>query len=75
MSNVASGKARDYFKTDVEFRQLCGDAVSQARTESTQEFANKKMVQANQHGLDAFLSFKELKFLCSIADWEVPLEL
>lgn len=71
---MASGKARDYFKTDQEFRQLCGDAVSEASQENTQTFANEMMQKANQHGLDTYLSFKQLKFLCSIADWEVPLE-
>lgn len=72
---LASGKARDYFKTDVEFRQLCGDAVSEAHAENTQTFANEMMKKANEHGLDTYVSFKQLKFLCSIADWEVPLEL
>lgn len=75
MASQNSGKARAYFKTDVEFRQLCGDAVSEARHEKTQTFANDMMQKANTHGLDTFLTFNQLKFLCSIADWDVPLEL
>lgn len=67
---MSTGKASDYFRTDVEFRQLCGDAVSQARTEAQQEFANEMMRKANQHGLKTYLSPKQMKFLCSVADWE-----
>lgn len=72
---MSSGKAGAYFKTDAEFRQLCGDAVSQASTENTQTFANEMMKRANERGLDAYVSLKQLRFLCSIADWDVPLEL
>lgn len=69
---MASGKARDYFTTEAEFRQLCGDAVSEARTESQQEFANEMVRKVNEHGLNTYLSHPQLKFLCSIADWVVP---
>lgn len=64
--------ARDWFATAFEFRQLCGDAQSQARGESSQEFAAQMMLAANRDGLDTSLSVKQLEWLCKIADWEVP---
>jgi hypothetical protein len=65
-------KARDWFTDDYEFRQLCGDAQSQARGDSAQDFAAEMVIKAKQHGLDTYLSEKQLAFLCKIADWEVP---
>lgn len=67
-----STKARDWFADEHEFRQLCGDAQSQARSESAQEFAADMVVKANQHGLDTFLSPKQLDYLCTLADWDPP---
>jgi hypothetical protein len=64
--------ARDWFTDEREFRQLCGDAQSQARGESSQDFAAEIMVKANQHGLDTYLSFKQLEWLCKLADCDVP---
>lgn len=65
-------KAQDWFTDVREFRQLCGDAQSQARGESAQEFAAQMMLAANQHGLDTYLSHKQLAWLCKLADWDVP---
>lgn len=65
-------KAGTWFADEKEFRQLCGDAQSQARDESSQEFAAQMMLAANQHGLGTYVSDKQLKWLCKIADWEVP---
>jgi hypothetical protein len=65
-------RARDWFADEHEFRQLCGDAQSQARGESAQEFAADMVIKANQHGLDAFLSLKQLDYLCKLADWNAP---
>lgn len=64
--------ARDWFADEKEFRQLCGDAQSQASGESSQDFAAEMMIKANQHGLNTYLSPKQLDWLCKIADWEVP---
>jgi hypothetical protein len=64
--------ARDWYASDYEFRQLCGDAQSQARSESAQEFAAQMMLKANQHGLDTYISENQLKWLCQIADHDVP---
>ena len=65
-------KARAWFADPAEFRQLCGDVQSQARDESSQDFAADMMLKTNQHGLDTFLSIKQLEWLCKIADWDVP---
>lgn len=67
-----STRARDWFTDEHEFRQLCGDAQSQARGESAQEFAAEMVIKANQHGLDTYLSPKQLEWLCTLADWDVP---
>lgn len=65
-------KAQDWFKTDAEFRQLCGDAQSQAKGESSQDFAAQMMIAANKHGRQTYLSHKQLAWLCKLADWEIP---
>jgi hypothetical protein len=69
-----STRARDWFADEREFRQLCGDAQSQSQAtgESSQDFAAEMVVKANQHGLDVFLSPKQLGWLCKLADWDVP---
>lgn len=67
-----STKASTWFTDVREFRQLCGDAQSQARSESAQEFAGDMMLKANEHGLDTYLSEAQLKWLCRIGDWELP---
>lgn len=64
--------ARDWFADAAEFRQLCGDAQSEARGESAQDFAAEMMIKANQHGLDTYLSYRQLEWLCKIADHDVP---
>lgn len=67
-----STRARDWFAVDSEFRQLCGDAQSQAKSESAQDFAADMVVKANQHGLDTYLTPKQLDYLCTLADWDPP---
>lgn len=64
--------AATWFTDEHEFRQLCGDAQSQARTESAQEFAAEMVVKAKEHGLNTYLSLKQLEYLCKIADWMPP---
>ncbi len=64
--------ARDWFADDFEFRQLCGDAQSQARDESSQEFAAEMVIKAKQYVLDTRLSQKQLAWLCRLADWIEP---
>lgn len=64
--------ARIWFKDAAEFRQLCGDAQSQAKGESSQDFAADMMIKANLHGLETYVSPKQIEWLCKLADWEVP---
>jgi len=64
--------ASDWFADEHEFRQLCGDAQSQARGESAQEFAAEMVIKAKQHGLNTYLSPKQLDYLCKLADWDQP---
>lgn len=64
--------ARDWYGDPAEFRQLCGDAQSQATGETSQDFAAEMMIKANQHGLDTYLTSKQLAWLCKLADHDVP---
>lgn len=69
---MAGETAASWFIDEREFRQLCGDAQSEARSEKAQEFANEMVVKANQYGLKAFLSKPQLDYLCKLADWSIP---
>lgn len=64
--------AADWFEDEHEFRQLCGDAQSQARGESSQDFAAEMVVKAKERGLSTYLSPKQLEWLCKLADWDLP---
>jgi hypothetical protein len=64
--------ARDWFADEYEFRQLCGDAQSQARGESSQQFAAEMIIKAKDTGLDTYLSLKQLEWLCKLADHDLP---
>ncbi len=67
-----STQARDWFADEYEFRQLCGDAQSQARDENSQEFAAEMIIKAKEHGLATYLSPKQLAWLCKLANWDIP---
>jgi hypothetical protein len=67
-----STTAGDWFADEHEFRQLCGDAQSQASGESSQEFAAEMVIKANKYGLKVFLTPKQLEWLCKLADWDLP---
>jgi hypothetical protein len=64
--------ARDWFSAHADFCQLCGDAVSQAKGENAQDFAHEMIKAANVYGLEASLTERQLRWLCTLADWEVP---
>jgi len=64
--------AADWFEDEHEFRQLCGDAQSQARGESSQDFAAEMVIKAKERGLTTYLSPKQLAWLVKLADWEMP---
>ena len=65
-------KASNWFETAKEFQQLCLDARSLATAESAEEFTHDMLEKATKYGLETYLSFRQLKWLCQIADWEVP---
>jgi len=65
-------QAGDWFIDEHEFRQLCGDAQSQAEGENSQEFAAEMVIKAKQYGLKTYLSVSQLKYLCTLADWDIP---
>jgi hypothetical protein len=71
-SSFTNTKASTWFADVREFRQLCGDAQSQADSEDAQSFAAEMMLAANQHGLEAYLSLPQLEYLCRLADLDVP---
>jgi hypothetical protein len=64
--------AADWFGDAAEWRQLCGDAQSQARSESAQDFARDMMLSANSNGLMTPCSEKQMAWLVKLADWEMP---
>ena len=72
MTGFANTYAKDWFADEHEFRQLCGDAQSQALSDSAQEFAAEMVIRAKSHGLEAFLTEKQLAYLCKLADWDQP---
>jgi hypothetical protein len=61
-----------WFADAYDFRRLCLDAQSKAYTEKAQDFARDMMLRANQHGLDAPITYPQLEWLCRIADVPVP---
>lgn len=71
-STTNNTRANHWFTSDVTFRQLCGDAQSQADSEKAQEFANEMVVKAKQYGLQMYLSANQLSYLCKLADWDIP---
>lgn len=64
--------ASDWFESDLEFRQLCLDAISLARVEAAEEFAHEMAKKAKEHGLKTYLSERQMRWLCQIADHEWP---
>lgn len=64
--------AANWYADPAEFRQLCGDAQSQAEREWDQDFAVEYMLKCNQYGLDTRISADQMKQLCRIADHDVP---
>lgn len=67
-----STRAEDWFEDEQEFRMLCGDAQSQAKDGSSQDFAADMVIAAKRHGLKTYVSPKQLLWLCRLADWDVP---
>src|SRR5262245_5483662 len=67
-----STRAKDWYRVEYDWRQVCGDAVSQAKGEKAQDFAAKMMQAANRYGLEAFVTEPQLKWLCEIADHHMP---
>lgn len=65
-------KASEWFTDIAAFLQLCGDAQSMAKGEKNEEFAGQMMRKAKEHGLQMYLSYPQLKWLCDLADREVP---
>jgi hypothetical protein len=67
-----SGTTAGDFRIDLdEWRQLCADAVSQAKSGKNQEFANKMAASARQYGLRTYISAAQMRWLCEIAD-QIP---
>jgi hypothetical protein len=69
---MSESTAALWFAKEEEFRQLCGDAVSQARVERAQEFAADMVKDAKELGLRTPLTDRQLRWLCVLADWDVP---
>lgn len=72
---MSGTQAFNWYKDEAEFRQLCGDAQSQAKSERAQEFAAQMVIKAKQYGLNTDLSYKQLKWLCELADQVIPAQI
>lgn len=72
MKTPTNTKASYWWKTTAEFLQVCSDAQSMARGESSEEFAGQMMKRAKEHGLTLYLTEKQAKWLCSLADVPLP---
>ncbi len=68
-------KASRWFKTTEDLLQTCSDAVSLARGENNEEFAQRTMKKAKQYGIDIFMSEAQMIYLCKLADRVPPLPL
>jgi hypothetical protein len=64
--------AANWYAHEFEFRQLCSDALSQAKGERAEEFTHDMMKKANTYGLSTNVSEAQLRWLCQLADHEVP---
>jgi hypothetical protein len=64
--------AADWFEDEATFRQLCGDAQSQARSETAQNFAADMVISSKRDGLRTYLTARQLDYLCKLADWDIP---
>lgn len=73
--NELRTKASNWYRHSSEFMQVCQDAVSQARGESDETFAHDMIARARNHGLNTFLSDRQLKNLCRIADHVPPVKI
>lgn len=65
--------AANWFPNVEEFRMICRDAVSEARSENAQKFANEMTIASTEHGLATPMTTNQVRWLCTIADWIVPL--
>ncbi len=64
--------AANWFASADEFRRLCCEARAKAHKEAALEFTHDLCRRADQHGLDSFLTAKQLTWLCQIAGAQVP---
>lgn len=69
---MISTTAADWFADEADFRMLCGDARAEAKGERGQEFAAEMVVKAKEHGLRTRVSDLQIKYLCNLADWDMP---
>lgn len=67
-----SAKAKHWFSDVRKFRQLCDVAQSRALGARAEEFTRQMTIAADQHGLEASISESQLRWLCRIANWDVP---
>lgn len=72
MYNNPPPKAKRWFANIKDFQQLCLDAKGNAHSEAAEDFTHDMLLQANEHGLESFLSERQLKWLCALADLEMP---
>lgn len=65
-------KAVDWYSEAIEFRSLCEAAARHATKPSEKEFTARMVAKACTHGLDTYVTSKQLAWLCTIARRGMP---
>lgn len=64
--------ARVWYSDSTAFEEVCRDALRQAKGESDEQFAADMWDRVRQHGLNTYMSEKQMKNLHRIADHVLP---
>lgn len=70
MSNNTT--ARNWYTNSTAFEEVCRDAIRQAKGESDETFAHETWARVRSHGLNTYMSERQMKNLHRIADHVMP---
>jgi len=66
-------KASNWFDDKQKFLDVCARAQGHAANMEAQMFASQMTIRAREHGLNLYVTEKQMKWLCQIADVILPL--
>lgn len=64
--------ARNWYDSSTDFETVCRDAIREAKGESDETFAHETWERVRQHGLNTYMTEKQMKNLHRIADQVMP---